>query len=370
MVDFEFVAEMLRNAVPTVCPAAQLVVRWRDEEVFARTYGWLDPERCLQRATLATHFDLASLTKLFTVTAFMILVEEGRVTLDQPVSRVLPAFSGERPIRPYEDPIHPGAWVTVEETDATVDAAQITFRQLLTHTSGLPAWRPLYRQPDVAFARHMALTTFLSYLPGACIVYSDIGLILLGFAVEKLTDLALDAAIRTRVLIPLGLQNTCYRPSSSLRDTCAPTEFCRWRRRRIRGTVHDENADRLGGISAHAGLFSTAPDVVIFGQSFLADRLLASDTIAAMTRCHAEDEFVRRGLGFALRSEDSQSSGYPFSERAFGHTGFTGTSLWIDPERELVVALLTNEVYHGRENRNIAPLRVAVHRAIVDVLDG
>jgi CubicO group peptidase (beta-lactamase class C family) len=154
----------------------------------------------------------------------------------------------------------------------------------------------------------------------------------------------------------------------ALRETCAPTECCRWRERRIQGEVHDENAYRLGGVSAHAGLFSTARDVAAFGQSFLSAGLLSFETIAAMARCHAEDGGARRGLGFALRVDDPASSGYPFSGQAFGHTGFTGTSLWIDPARELIVALLTNEVYHGRENRHIASLRVAVHHAVVETL--
>lgn len=368
MIDFESVAEILRNAVPTLCPAAQLVVCWHAEDVFAQAYGWLDPETRLRPATLTTRFDMASVTKLFAVTAFMTLVEAERVTLDQPVSSVLPAFSGKRAIQPYEDPLNPGAWVTVVETDAAVDAGQVTFRQLLTHTSGLPAWRPLYRQAGVAAARQMAMTTFFSYPPGTRVVYSDVGLILLGFAIERLTGRSLGAAVRTRVLAPLGVRHTGYCPSPALRDNCVPTEFCGWRNRRIRGEVHDENAYQLGGVSAHAGLFSTARDVAAFGQSFLSAGLLLSKTIAAMTRCHAADEDVRRGLGFALRVNDPESSGYPFGEQAFGHTGFTGTSLWIDPARALVVALLTNEVYHGRENRQIASLRVAVHRAVVEAL--
>ncbi|MGC9398107.1 MAG: serine hydrolase domain-containing protein [Anaerolineae bacterium] len=357
---------VLREAVPAVAPAVQLVVRQDGEEVFARACGWLDPERRLQPVTPTTRFDLASLTKLFAVTAFMTLVEEGRVTLEQPVSAVLPAFAGERPIRPYEDPLNPGDWVTVVESEATVDAARVTFRQLLTHTSGLPAWRPLYLQPDAGTARQMALTTFFSYPPGTRVVYSDVGLILLGFAVERLTGRSLETVVEARVLTPLGLRHTTYRPSMGMRERCAPTEFCRWRERRICGEVHDENAYRLGGISAHAGLFSTAWDVADFGQSFLTGGLLSPVTVAAMTRCQAEDEGVRRGLGFALRVDDPRSSGYPFGEQAFGHTGFTGTSLWIDPARELVVALLTNEVYYGREHRRIAALRSAVHRAVSD----
>jgi CubicO group peptidase (beta-lactamase class C family) len=370
MFTFDVADEILHTAITDICPAAQLVVRRSDQELFARAYGWLDPQTRSRAATLTTRFDLASVTKLFAVTAFMTLVEEGWVMLDQPVSTVLPAFVGRRRIRPYEDPLAPGAWITVEQADATVDAAQITFRQLLTHTSGLPAWRPLYRQQDTAAARQMALNTFFSYLPGTHVVYSDIGLILLGFVIEKVTGLALETAIRARVLAPLGLRHTDYCPPPALRDSVAPTEFCRWRDRRIQAEVHDENAYRLSGVSAHAGLFSTARDVAAFGQSFLSGGLLSWVTVDEMTRCQTEEKGVRRGLGFALHVDDPESSGYPFSAHAFGHTGFTGTSLWIDPVRELVVALLTNEVYHGRESRNIAPLRVAVHRAIVDVLDG
>ena len=403
---------ILQDAVGVVTPAAQLAVRWRGDVVFSEAFGWLDPETRVRPTRPDTLFDMASVSKLFTVTAFMTLIEEGRVALDTPVSAVLPQFSGLRPIQPYEDPLSPGGMVAVSENSGFVDAGRVTFHDLLTHTSGLPAWRPLYREPSADAARQMALDTFFSYPTGTQVVYSDIGLILLGMAIERLAGQSLDAAVRNRVTAPLELRNTCYLPVKSnqkrvksneatvsdrilpLTDnslpisdysllisnpqslSIAPTEFCAWRNRRIVGAVHDENAYRLGGVAGHAGVFSTAEDIAAFGQTFL-DRLsgqrrgfplLLSSTVDAMTRCYTDGIGTRRGLGFALWLDDPEASSNPFSQHAFGHTGFTGTCLWMDPERDLVVALLTNEVYNGRQNRGIAGLRVAVHRAIVAAL--
>lgn len=386
--DFTHLYTVLQNAVGVITPAAQLVVRLHEDVIFSEAFGRLDPEtreRPTQRDTL---FDMASVSKLFTVTAFMTLVEEGCVALATPVSAVLPEFSGVRPIQPYEDPLNPNGMVTVSESPAVVDAGRVTFHDLLTHTSGLPAWRPLYRRPTADAARRMALDTFFSYPTGAHVVYSDIGLILLGMTVERLTGQSLDSAVRTRVTAPLDLQHTCYlpvlpdnaiAPKSKIENpkSVAPTEFCAWRNRRIAGVVHDENAYRLGGVAGHAGVFSTAEDIAAFGQVFL-DRptgqrrgfpLLLASTVDAMTRCYTGGIGTRRGLGFALWLDDPEASSNPFSRSAFGHTGFTGTCLWIDPERDLVVALLTNEVYNGRQNRGIAGLRVAAHRAIVETMD-
>ena len=404
---------ILQSAIGVVTPAAQLVVRVRGDVVCSEAFGWLDPETRAHPTQRDTLFDMASVSKLFTVTAFMTLVEEGRVALDTPVGAVLPEFSGLRPIQPYEDPLNPGGMVAVSENGGFVDAGRVTFHDLLTHTSGLPAWRPLYREPSAEVARQIALDTFFSYPTGTQVVYSDVGLILLGMAIERLTGQSLDAVVRNRVTAPLELQNTCYLPVKSnekrvksneatvsdrilpLTDnslpisdysllisnpqslSIAPTEFCAWRNRRIAGAVHDENAYRLGGVAGHAGVFSTAEDIAAFGQVFL-DRptgqrrgfpLLLSSTVNAMTHCYTGEIGTRRGLGFALWLDDPEASSNPFSQSAFGHTGFTGTCLWMDPERDLVVALLTNEVYNGRQNRGIAGLRVAVHQAIVVAID-
>jgi CubicO group peptidase (beta-lactamase class C family) len=362
---------ILRASLGRVFGAAQLEVRQGGRTLLSQAYGWLDPETRDRPANQDTLFDLASVTKLFVATAFMILVEEGRVGLDQPVATVLPEFCGVRPIQPYEDPLVPGSLVTVDaiapaaDWPTAVDAGVVTFRNLLAHNSGLPAWRPLFRQPTAEAGRQLALATFFSYPPGARSIYSDIGLILIGLAIERLTGLRLDDAVYRRVTGLLGLERTRYLPIGA----AAPTEFCAWRGRRIAGEVHDENAAGLGGIAGHAGLFSTAHDVAAFGQSFLAPgSILNSAVIAEMTRVQAQDGFIRRGLGFALWSPDPEASGNPFSQAAFGHTGFTGTSLWIDPGRELVVACLTNRVYYGRHAAGILAFRVALHRAIVEAL--
>ena len=372
--DFTAVNAILMQAVPELCPAAQLVVRQQGNVLYERAYGWLDPASRQRPTTLNTLFDLASVTKLFVATGFMRLVETGQVSLDQPVVTVLPAFQGQRPIAAYEDPLQSGATVQIVEGGGTVDAGAVTFRHLLTHTAGLPAWRPLFRQADQAQAATMALSTFFSYPIGTQIVYSDIGLILLGMAVAQLTGQELAAAVRTLVLAPLGLVQTRYLPIDA--PACeppqvAPTEQCQWRQRRIVAEVHDENAAKLGGVSGHAGLFSTAGEVARFGQTFLdgGAPLLQATTVAEMRRTQTQAGDLRRGLGFLLWSPDPEASSNPFSQHAFGHTGFTGTSLWIDPERDLVIALLTNEVYHGRVNRRIGQLRVAVHGAVVQAVD-
>ena len=252
----------------------------------------------------------------------------------------------------------------------------------------LGAVKELHYRPNAA-AQQLALSTFFSYPIGARAIYSDIGLILLGMSVERLTGLALDQAVHRRVSTPLGLSRTHYRPifnaRTEIRDpkhlhcaqaqvseiNFAPTEICAWRKRRVVGEVHDENAAGLGGVAGHAGIFSTAADTAALGQMYLnhGGSLLRATTVAEMTRLQAEDGTTRRGLGFALWCADPQASGNPFGEHAFGHTGFTGTSLWIDPERDLVAACLTNRVYYGRNAGGILAFRVALHRAIVEAVD-
>ncbi len=270
----------------------------------------------------------------------------------------------------------PGQYVEVVTETGEVDASAITFRHLLSHSSGLPAWRPIWRQATAEVGRAMALSTHFSYRPGEKTVYSDVGLILLGMAIERLVGQTLEGAVKTRVTQPLGLEYTRYRrtdltslPNVSGLAGYAPTEFCQWRKRRIVGEVHDENAWSLGGVAGHAGLFSTGDELARFGQSFLDASLLARPTIVEMTRVQAQDGAVRRGLGFALWSPDPEASGNAFSPSAFGHTGFTGTSLWIDPPRDLVVACNTNRVYYGRDADGILQFRVALHRAIVGAVD-
>jgi CubicO group peptidase (beta-lactamase class C family) len=370
--DFSKADSILSRAAGTITPGAQLVIRHKGELVHSVSFGVLDPEARTGPVNDQTLFDLASLTKLYTTAAFMTLVEQGKVMLDSPVHAVLPEFAGPRPIQAYENPLEWDKTVRVSDVLGQVDAGQITFRNLLVHNSGLPAWRLFKDQPNADAARRMALETFFSYPPGERIVYSDVGLILLGLAVERLAGSPLDEAIYARVTRPLGLTSTRFLPLADgpyNTTDIAPTEFCKWRGRRILGEVHDESAWRLGGVAGHAGMFSNALEVAAFGQSFLDASLLQLETIAEMTRLQAEFNAVRRGIGFALWSPDPEASSNPFSPRTFGHTGFTGTCLWIDPQRDLVTALLTNEVYGGRENRGIGDLRVRVHLAVVESVD-
>lgn len=374
--NFSKADSILSQAIGAITPSAQLVIRHEGAVAHDVAMGFLDPETKSRPVDHETLYDLASVTKLFSATAFMTLVEEGKISIDDPVKTVLPEFSGARPIQPYENPLDWGKMISIpplsdEEAqrarENTVDAGKVTFRNLLAHNSGLPAWRAFKDQPDADSAIRLALETFFSYPLGERVVYSDVGLILLGLAVSRLAGSPLDETIYQRVTKPLGL-SARFQPAAPLSSiqNFAPTEFCKWRGRRIVGEVHDESAWRLGGVAGHAGMFAHARDVAKFGQSFLDASVLKRETIVEMTRLQAEFNDVRRGLGFALWSPDPEASSHPFSPSTYGHTGFTGTCLWIDPKRQLVVAFLTNEVYNGRENRGIADLRVQVHRAIVE----
>jgi CubicO group peptidase (beta-lactamase class C family) len=388
------VDDEMRAGLEVVFPAGIVLLAHQGRVGFHRAYGYHDPETgCLPTQT-ASLFDLASLTKLFTATTFMTLVEDGRVTLDSPLADVLPEFQGTEPIGPSEDPISKRL-VPVEPAFAgkEVDTRDVTFWHLLTHTSGLAAWRSLYREigdgdervplphhvPEDKRAQRLATIPgphAFAYLPGQRLVYSDLGLILLGEAIARLSGTSLETTVHDAVLAPLGLTDTLYNPltSDASRDRFVPTEFCTWRQRRCVGEVHDENAASLGGVAGHAGLFSTARDVAVLAQMYLNGgcygeaRVLSPETVENMTRTQVDIADNPRGLGWLRRSRSGSSSGRLFGPRSYGHTGFTGTSLWIDPDRELIVVLLTNRVYYGRDPRGITGFRPRLHDAAVRAL--
>ncbi len=358
-------------------PCSQVYVIQNNQPVLNASCGQILPDKSV---TEYTRFDLASVTKLFTTAAFMKLTEMGKVSLDDPVSSVLPEFTGLRSIHPYEEPLIEGAFCDVSRGFANpVDAGNISFRQLLTHTSGLPAWRPFYRCPNRETARSMALHTFFSYKPDSNVIYSDLSLILTGWAIEKMTNLSLNQAVQNLITNPLSLSSVCFRPLDSQLHAVDPlppegiaqTEICHWRKWRLQGEVDDENSAFFGGISGHAGLFSTARDLAAFGNTFLnPGKLLLPATISEMTHVQTTnlDGKIRRGIGFQLWTDDPAASWYPFSSSVFGHMGFTGTALWIDPEYHLSVALLTNEVFNGRKNRKIASFRSKFFTALMNIL--
>jgi CubicO group peptidase (beta-lactamase class C family) len=391
---FDQVETVIQTGLETTAPAIGIVVYRNGEQLVNRAYGFLDPESHRRPLRTDTLFDLASLTKLYTVTAFLMQVADGRVSLDTPIVEVIPEFgrSGPRPIGETQDPHTLQVLPPVPDLLAfsPVDPNEITFRHLLTHTSGLAPWRGLFEhigptppppdQPDVmsySARKRKGLNLISNYpfvdAPGHNVHYSDLGLILLGEAVARLDDQpSVAEVIDNRIVAPSQLQRTGFNPRDP--RECVPTEFDqRWRRRRCRGEVHDENAAALGGVAGHAGLFASADDVACFGQSWLEalagkrwlPQRLAVDAVAE----HAVSGVERRGLGWALKTTGVSSSGKHFSPNSIGHTGFTGTSLWIDPLREVVVALMTNRVYHGRDPEAILSFRPAVHDAIAEWLD-
>jgi serine-type D-Ala-D-Ala carboxypeptidase len=297
-----------------------------------------------------TIWDAASLTKVVGMTtAIMQLVEQGRVDLDAPAKHYLPRWNAPR-------------------------AERITVRHLLTHSAGLPSWRALYKEaqsPDAALA--LVYSTAPDTVPGARYVYSDIGAILLGEVVANVSGLRLNEYLARNVFSPLGMVDTRWLPEAKDRERIAPTERDPWRQRHLRGEVHDENAYALGGVAGHAGLFSTAEDLARFARMYLNGgeldgvRVLRPETIALFTKAQ-DSTLSHRALGWETPT-GSNSGGRHMSKRAFGHTGFTGTSIWIDPGRDLFIILLTNRVNPTRENPRISRVRVAVADTVARVLD-
>lgn len=375
---------LMAQHVGRTFPACALAVLHRGRQVVHQAWGSCETHA----AKTDTLFDIASITKLFTSTVFLRCVSQGRVGLDDPLYSVLPDFalSGPRPIEGGQDP-HTLVRQDVDPAlqGQKVDPQRVTFRQLLTHTSGLAAWRDVFAvtgSVPVAPERHplvqaherwsQAMAAIHQYPfidhPGQRVVYSDIGFMLLGQAVQLVCGMPLDQAIQVNVLDPLGLKHTLFNPLQSGRvgvNLIAPTELdLRWRQRRVWGEVHDENACALGGVAGHAGLFATAMDVARFGQAWLSapEVLGLESNLAALAKSEqAVSDDARRGLGFVLKSHHNASAGDHFSDDTFGHTGFTGTTLWVDPRREWVVACLTNGVYLGRASHAPHAFRRQLH---------
>jgi CubicO group peptidase (beta-lactamase class C family) len=374
-----------------VFPAAAITAVHDGQALLNAAWGYNDPDTCQHPTRPDTLFDLASITKLFTVTACLRLVSAHDLPLDTPLVAIVPAFgeSGPRPVDGGMDP-HSKAPLPVpaEAAGQMVDPAAVTLWHLLTHTSGIAPWRDVFSaagppppppdQPDPApRARRWdhALRALCAYpfvsAPDGVVRYSDLGLMLLGEAVSRLNSTPgdLEQAVRSQALQPLGLDTVMYNPARSGRPqmTIAPAEHDpAWRGRRIWGEVHDENACGVGGVAGHAGLFAAARDVAALGQAWLDDdpRLGIAQALLDDARREQARNGFRFGLGWMLRAETDSSASELFSERSYGHTGFTGTSLWVDPVRRLVVACLTNRVYPGRDKAGIHEFRRAVHELL------
>jgi CubicO group peptidase (beta-lactamase class C family) len=337
-------------------PGATVAIGYRGK-VSLHAFGNLSYAANSPAVNTHTMYDIASLTKVVATTTLVAKLAEGDfpvpLDLDAPVERYLPEWiSGSQP-----------EW-----------RHQVTVRHLLTHTSGLPAFKEYWRtskSKQETLARIFAEP--LEYEPGKKEIYSDLGIILMAEIIERLTGRTLDDLARTYIFNPLAMKNSMFRPPKKLWPDIAPTEIDNnLRHRLVQGEVHDENAFAIGGVSGHAGLFSTAPDLAAFCQTLLNGgvyahhRILRRATIAQFTTPQQLSSGTRT-LGWAVPTEGG-SSGHYFSPHTFGHTGFTGTSIWIDPDRQLFVVLLTNRVHPTRENQQIAQLRPAFHDAVMQAL--
>lgn len=311
-------------------PGASVVVGRKGYAVWQKGYGRLGwtttspavvPEESI--------YDLASLTKVIaTTTAAMILYDEGKLDLKAPVQRYLPEFTGD-----MKD--------------------QVTIEHLLTHRSGLAPGRQLWKTARTpAEAKQQVLESRLQQRPGALYNYSDLGPDILGWVIERISGQSLDQFTESRIFEPLGMDDTGWRPARALVPRIAPTEVTPPRGYPVRGEVADESAFALGGIAGHAGLFGTATDLSVFAQMMInggeyeGTRIVKEETVRLFTT-EVQDH---RALGWEVAAGERGAGEY-LSHNAFGHTGYTGTSIWIDPDRDLFVILLTNRVHAARARR-------------------
>jgi CubicO group peptidase (beta-lactamase class C family) len=330
-------------------PAASIAVSYRGELVALRAFGHLTYEPSSGEPTAETLFDLASVTKVVaTTTIAMILYQRGLLDLDIPVISIVAEFGGEDPRRD-----------------------EVTLRMLLAHSSGLPAYEKLFLRASTREALlDAAFTTALAHEPGQHAEYSDIGFIILGVALERLADEMLDRLCQREIFGPLGMSRTTFNPAAEIHALIPPTaDDQTFRHRIIQGVVQDENASVLGGVAGHAGVFSTAQDVAVLAHAFLqgSSGILRPETIALFTKRETSPAGTSRALGWDTPSAPSQSGRY-FSANSYGHLGYTGTSLWIDPEHGLSVTLLTNRTWPDCQNKAIQQLRPRFHDAVVEAL--
>ncbi len=362
-------------------PAAEVAITHRGRLIALKALGRFTYEPNSPPATPTTLFDLASLTKAVATTSMaMLLYERGLLDLDAPVSAIVPEFMQDLARDPRRH--------------------DVTLRMLLAHSSGLPAYEKLFLKTRTrAEFLQAAFTTPLAANPATRADYSDIGFIILGVALERLADESLDRFCQREIFAPLAMANTTYNPPIELRAQIPPTadereESCgagtparempaaqtlssgsqqpgrsAFRGRRIQGEVQDENASILGGVAAHAGLFSTAADLAKFAHAMLNSgrAILHSETVALFTRREPAPPGTSRALGWDTPSTPSQAGKY-FSSNSFGHLGYTGTSLWMDPTRQLSITLLTNRTWPDCSNEAIKQVRPKFHDAVIEAL--
>jgi serine-type D-Ala-D-Ala carboxypeptidase len=346
-------------------PAASVAVTFQGKLVALKALGRFTYEADSAPATTSSVFDLASVSKAVATTSMaMILYQRGLLDLETPVATVVPEFAAGDPRR-----------------------RDVTLHMLLSHSSGLPAYEKLFLRTNTkSELLGLAFTTPLAADPGARAEYSDIGFIVLGVVLERIADEVLDRFCQRELFGPLGMAHTAYNPPAGWHNSIPPTADDRsFRHRAVQGEVQDENASVLGGVAGHAGLFATAEDLATFAhvllhtgrtragaetagsEAFLPDTL-GRDTLELFTRRQASPLGTSRALGWDTPSSPSQSGRY-FSARSFGHLGYTGTSLWIDPHRELSITLLTNRTWPDCRSQAVKQVRPRFHDAVGTALN-
>lgn len=349
--NFTGVDELINNAVAEkIFPGAVLLIWQNGEILHEKSYGSFTFDIDAPEVTTSTIYDLASLTKVVsTTTAVMICVDRKLISLDDKVVLYIPEFGAN-------------------------SKSNITIRNLLLHNSGLAAWKKFYRR---GLNKEEVLSEIynsgLEYETGTKMVYSDLGIITLGKIIEKVSGLTLDKFSKKEIFDPLEMNSTYFNHDDSIRQFCAPTEVdTYWRNKLLQGDVHDETAAMLGGVAGHAGLFSTANDLGKFMSMIMNKgvynnkRIIKEEIVELFTKKQSTQS--SRALGWDTKSDKGSSAGDLFSAGSFGHTGFTGTSIWADPERNLFVVFLTNRVYPSRENTKIISFRPKLHNLIIEVM--
>ncbi|HET6842519.1 MAG TPA: serine hydrolase domain-containing protein [Candidatus Angelobacter sp.] len=347
---FHSAFQILQTAVEQgVFPGASLAVVHRGKLIALKALGRFTYDPDSAAVSVESIYDLASLTKVIATTAVcMILHERGIFQLGQPIVEVLPEFAN------YD-----------------YRRSEITFQMLLAHSSGLPAYQRLFetassKEELIQQAFKVPLVTD----PLTAAEYSDIGFILLGVALERMTGEPLNEFCRREIFLPLGLNHTGYKPSDEWKSLIPPAvDDQTFRHRVIQGEVHDENAWVMEGVAGHAGVFATARDVSVFTHCVMSGGapLLRPETVQFFTRRQPQPWGTSRALGWDTPSSPSQSGRY-FSPSSYGHLGYTGTSLWIDPVRQLSVTLLTNRTWPDCRSQRIKEIRPAFHDAVIEAL--
>lgn len=350
--DFSESDNLLLNAIKDEAfPGAVALVGYKGEIIYHSAFGNFTYDENPVKMTTETIFDLASVSKVVgTTTAAMMLVDEKKINLDDKVSKYLPGFE-----------------VNGKE--------YITVRNLLLHNSGFISWIPFYKKYKTRDeVIDDIMNQSLTYPTGTKMEYSDLGMITLQLIIEKVSGLSLDKFLNEKLFSPLKMNRTMYNPPPELWYYIPPTEVDTvWRNTTVKGKVHDETAELLGGVAGHAGLFSTASDLAVFLQMMLqkgnygGKQFISSEIIEEWTTKQSEQS--TRGLGWDTKSPTGSSAGNLLSLNSYGHTGFTGTSVWVDKERELFIILLTNRVHPTRENRKLVSFRPQFHNSIIKTIE-